>query len=428
MSIGTPTKAGSTTGTTQVTNGSLTTSAAIPAGALILVSVSRQNVNAVSHITSVTDSASNTYTFLDGNGDGGQNQYTELWYCKNATALGSGGTVNANGLNLLSSGPSWSFSVWYVTGMDTTAPVDVSSHGNSNASPWATPTATTTQAADLLWAVFGGNQNEPAAITNAQSIPNTGWTAADAITYGGNSGNSLRTSYQIVSATGTDKAGGTQTVGNAGAFVFAALKGASGGGTVTGSSTMGNVDGGLQDGVVVQTENTFTAGLVQGGLASVVNFPANSPLGGSGGLAAVVSQALASAFNLGMPGGGLALPTIYSGVITLSDVGGGLLAFSDALAQLSLGNLGAGLIVTPNIPVVGTAFMGTNDVGGLYPLFMNIQMGSVGDGISIPLAFTGDLNGKWVIVFVNIWRSPGQWNLIPVKMWRRPGQWDTLST
>lgn len=399
MAIGTPTKAGSLTGTTQVTNQALTTTASIPSGALILVSVSRQNVNAVSSLTGVTDQVSNTYSKADGNGDGGQNQYTELWYCKNCTALPSGDTVTIQGLNLLSSGPSWGFSVWYVTGMDTSAPLDVHNAGNSNASPWATTAQTTTQAADLLWGVFGCNQNEPAAITNAQSAPTSGWTGADAITYGGNSGNSLRTSYNIVAATGADKAGGTQTAGNAGAFVFAAFKGG-GGGTVTGSSTMGDVGGGLAS-VVSQAEATAQMGMNDvGGLASVVNMPADD-VGGSGGLAGVASDAL-DASQMGM-----------------NDTGGLL----GLLNTITMGGAGA-LIVS--LPVSVT--MGNNDVDGLFPLNDDFELGSQGGGLSIPNAFVGNLNGKWVVVFVKIWRPPGQWNIIPVKMWRTPGQWNTLST
>lgn len=442
MAIGTPTKAGSATGTTQVSSASLTTTANIPAGALIIVSVSRQNVNAVSGLTSVTDTVSNTYHSAVGNGDGGQNQYSEVWYCLNATALPSGDTVTINGVNLLSSGPSWGFSVWYVTGIATSSALDKTNGANSNASPWATTAQTTTVANELLWGLFGSNQNEPAAIVNADCVPTSGWTTADAITYGGNSGNSLRTSYQVVSATGSDKIGGTQTAGNAGAFCFVSFEAASGGGNVSsGVVDVGTNGGGCTCSALSACLATATVG-DNGGATSREIFEVggfggvhreNYEVGGSGGIGYPYSVGasggvgypigsggsggLGLPFNLGFAnvgnnGAGLNFSFVPSGVVDVGTNGGGLSVTGSTVIFCPLtdaGNNGSGYSQEWSV--------GTN-VGGLSASALSCveaiaTVGNGGSGVGYPYGVGNGGGGLsvsaiiLVLVSVNVGNTGG---------------------
>lgn len=475
MTIGTPANVGHNTGTTQVSSASVTTTGAISAGDAIIVNISRQNVNAISGVTSVTDGSSNSYVSVAGHGDAGQNQYTECWICKNATALGSGGTITVNGLDLLSSGPSWGISVWHVTGLDQTTPTDKTNTIDSNASPWATTAQTTTSANELLWVVVGGNQNEPTAIVNADCLPNSGWTQGDAITYGGNSGNVLRSAYQIVSATGSYKGGGTLTAGNAIAVVFASFKGASGGGTVTGSAnvgmndtgglapedptgpqtlgmnggglsvtsqaseavTVGNQGGGLSQGILLgdDTLANNTSGLNQGmltGGAGGIGLP--YIVGDSGGGLLASSVAMVQ-LSLGSNGAGIFPPgtTNSLNTVALGTNGGGLTAFATLAifsGLVTVGNQGGGILFAPPV-LSGVVTLGNNDVDGLYPWGFQ-HLGNLGAGLQILNAFVGNPNGKWVSVLVWIWRPPGQWNPVLVNRWvpdgHGGGMWKPLST
>lgn len=305
-------------------------------------------------------------------------------------------TLTSNGANL---------AVWEVSGIATSSSLDqTASSANQATNPKDSGTTSATTLADEL-VIAGVTTHQGSTVT--WSAQTAGYTNEAVVGSSGASNNPwTQPALLIVSSTGAQDYQATASLQNGGAGVIATFK--AGGGTVTGSSTMGGGPDGLQDAIVNQTENTFTAGLLQGGLASVVNMPATSPEGGAGGLASVASLTISGVFNLGA-------------------AGGGLLAFSDALTGIILfGDVGGGLLATAAPPPF-QVLMGANG-GGLYPFFIGAHMGSVGAGLSIPLAFVGNANGHWVVVLVQIWRPPGQWNIIPVKMWRSPGQWKPLST
>ena len=100
-------RAGSNHANTNGATQTVTTTATIPAGSTIVVSVSASNVGDTSNLTSVTDSAGNTYTSGGFTCDGGQNTLTAAWTCPNCAALASGGTVTVTfHAALLSSGES----------------------------------------------------------------------------------------------------------------------------------------------------------------------------------------------------------------------------------------------------------------------------------------------------------------------------------
>ncbi len=230
-------RAGSATGNTRGAAVTATTTSSIAAGDLIIVSVSGENVGDLSDLASVTDTAGNTYVSAVHTVDGGQNTLCAVWYCANCLALASGATVTVTfNTQLLASGESWEIAVDDVSGAATSTPTDGTNGHNSqvisSTATWDTNTITTTNAADLLWVAMGVNQGEPAAITNANSTPSSGWTIQTGITGGSNSHNSLRTAYQIVSSTGTYKGGGTATTfSNGVSAVIVAFKAAAGGAT-----------------------------------------------------------------------------------------------------------------------------------------------------------------------------------------------------
>lgn len=227
---------------------------AVAAGSLILVSVACSNVGDTTNLKSVTDTQGNTYVSGGFTVDGGQNTLAACWYCVNsAHALSTADSVTVT-LNsaLLGSGETWKVAVDYATGEATSSVTDGEQSKNSQTgATWNTGTGiTTTNANDLLWVVFGINQGEPAAIVNADCAPNSGWTLQAAIINGGNNGDSLRTGYNIVSATGTYFGGGTCTTASNGASaLIIAFKAAAGGGGTNWNQSLTDKQSGTESSV-----------------------------------------------------------------------------------------------------------------------------------------------------------------------------------
>lgn len=229
------------------TNGAVetvTTTVSIPAGSLIVVSAAGANVGDTSNLTSVTDSAGNTYTSAAFTCDAGQNSLVAVWICPNCAALASGGTVTVTfHTALLASGESWEITVDYITGAATASVTDGSNAKNGQTTAaWNTGTLTTTNANDLVWVAATTNQGGNIAITNAASTPASGWTTLAIIKGGAGNNNQLESAYQVFAATGTYQGGGTATANNNGtSAVIVAFKAASGGGGTAhnGSATLG---------------------------------------------------------------------------------------------------------------------------------------------------------------------------------------------
>ena len=242
-------RAGSNHANTNGATQTVTTTASIPSGALILVSVSASNVGDTSNLTSVTDSAGNTYQSAVFTCDGGQNTLTAVWYSVTGNALASGGTVTVTfHAALLSSGESWEITVDYLTGAATASATDGSTGRNGGnaqtGATWDTRTGgttdlTTTNAADLLWAAYGVNQGAPLALVQANCLPSSGWTELAVVSGGAGNNNQVRSAYNVVAATGSYRAAGSATAGNNGiSAVLVAFKAAAGGGTVNGSGNL----------------------------------------------------------------------------------------------------------------------------------------------------------------------------------------------
>lgn len=236
-------RAGSNHGNTTGAVETVTTTANIPAGAAIVVSVSGSNVGDTSNLTSVTDSAGNTYVSGGFSCDAGQNTLTAVWYSLTGNALASGGTVTVTfHAALLSSGESWEITVDYLTGAATSSATDgTNNHNSQTGATWDTNSITTTNANDLLWVAAGTNQGAPVTLTNGASLPASGWTTLAAVSGGAGNNNQLSSAYQVVGATGTYKGGGTASAGNNGtsAVIVAFKEAAGGGGTPISASDTG---------------------------------------------------------------------------------------------------------------------------------------------------------------------------------------------
>lgn len=229
MSFGTPNRVATNSGITQVSSFTATLTSAIAAHHLIIVNVACANVGNLSNISSITDTAGNTYVSAGFTVDGGQNSLVAVWIAKDCLACNSGDTITITlGATLLAGG-SWIVAVDEVSGAATASVTDGENgtSGQDIAAPttWTTGNITTTNASDMLWVAMGNAQNEPAAITQAGSAPSSGWTIATGLTNGPSNHNGLRTAYQVVSSTGTYSGGGTaQAFGSGVSAVIIAFK------------------------------------------------------------------------------------------------------------------------------------------------------------------------------------------------------------
>jgi len=153
MAIGTPVSIGTTADKTAGTTTVLTTTEAVPAGALICVcyAVDGDGANANGEIESVTDSAGNTYVVGEAVSQGTTNAGVAggIYYAKNATSLASGSTITLNWTGA-SSPAAKSVSAFYVEGIDTTSPLDVIGTATGTSTTPSVSTSATTTQADVL--------------------------------------------------------------------------------------------------------------------------------------------------------------------------------------------------------------------------------------------------------------------------------------
>ncbi len=295
-------RAGSASGVTTVTSFNVPISTATTGGDLLIVTVGCCNVGDTNNVSSITDTKGNTYVSGGFTVDPGQNTLAAVWYCANSTALTTSDHLTVTLTSaLLGFGQLWSASVDEASGAATSSVTDGSQGKNSQTgATWNTGTGVaTTNANDLLWAGFCTNQGLPFALVNADSTPASGWNTLTQLSGGGNGAGAA---YQVVSATGTDKGGGTATATNNGtSAVFVAFKAAAGGSTVNGSATLVGqgvlsalVDDAIGQGVLLDAPNVIIAqGLsLQGNSALAVNA---HPLMGNGVLTVAPTLLLAPA-------------------------------------------------------------------------------------------------------------------------------------
>jgi hypothetical protein len=184
----TPTALGTAAGTAATTR-VITTTADAPAGSLIFVAAHYTTV--IDTVTSVTDSAGNSYVVIEN--DAGTGAAVGTAYCKNCLFLASGSTIT---INFGGSVPSVAGAVC-VQGVGTVNALDTSGHSSTGlAATSATSVATGTLAlpSEIIFSVLGVAANI-SGVTNA-GLTDTGASSSNNTTSGG----SLALWYKNVTA------------------------------------------------------------------------------------------------------------------------------------------------------------------------------------------------------------------------------------
>ncbi len=179
------------------------------AGDLLVLSAS-EYTGATNHLTSITDSAGNTWTRIGAYDVSGHNSNGELWYAANANPVT---TVTAH----VASAASIAFEVQEFSGVATTSALDTSA-GTSNTGTAASSGAATASLADELVVGFVAGHNNAEAI----SVTSPGYTNLAQETSTGTTA-SIVSGFQVVSAPGSQSfagAFGTAMYWAAGIAVF----------------------------------------------------------------------------------------------------------------------------------------------------------------------------------------------------------------
>lgn len=119
------------------------TATSLTAGNLIVVLV-RANTSTNPFVSSITDTAGNTYTRISNLSGGGDT--SELWYAKNTSGNGSNVvTVTFNGTYA-----TWSGSTAQYSGCDTSSPLDATASATANSTSVTSSSFTTAQADEVI--------------------------------------------------------------------------------------------------------------------------------------------------------------------------------------------------------------------------------------------------------------------------------------
>lgn len=198
MAISNPVFIGSASTTAIVSSLALTTTQNVPAGALIVVTAGALFL-ASQTVTSVTDSAGNTYTHAVGTF--ANNMLGDMWYCQNALALASSSTITVNfSGSTLSTLYGTVVGAAYCTGVVAASAIDKTNHteyGTASTTPSSGSTGTLTQASEVAFGwVFGYTAGAQPTITEGAGFTNL-------FTYIEGSGNqdAGNFGYQVVNAT-----------------------------------------------------------------------------------------------------------------------------------------------------------------------------------------------------------------------------------
>lgn len=244
MAIGTPVSIGTVANKTAEATTVLTTTAAVPAGALICVcyAVDGQGGDFNGEVDSVVDSGgSNVYVVAKGSGGGADDGAVDAgaYYAKNATALASGSTITID-WNSASAPTAKAVSAFYVEGIDTGAPVDtVGSATGTSTTPSVSTSAATTQADVLTIGIvategpIGDTFTQDASPAYATPPVREGTTGASAV-----SNVTLAGGYFVESATGVKTYNPTLGTSRDWAAVIVTFKGAATSTPVSGSDTL----------------------------------------------------------------------------------------------------------------------------------------------------------------------------------------------
>lgn len=195
MAIGTPVQLGGNAAATGLgTTATLTTTGNITTGDLVVVFAGSASFSCTPN--SVTDTSGNTYTAGTSIGSAGSD-IIRPFYCANAIAMASGGTVT---ITYATSAGSKYYNAISVSGIATASPKDVEAAGfiSTGTTTPSIATGTLAQADELVCGyILVGSASKNDAFTQASGFTaNTNGTAAVPTSI-------LRSAYQIVASTST---------------------------------------------------------------------------------------------------------------------------------------------------------------------------------------------------------------------------------
>lgn len=235
MAIGTPVSIGTTSNKTAATTVDLTTTAAVPAGALIVVCIALDNgwISGGILLDSITDTASNSYAEAvkrEIGGASGDGVASAIWYSKNSAALASGSTITVDWYT--GNNPTVkSISAFYCEGIDTTAPLhEIGTAIGTSSTPSVSTAAATTQA-DVLTVGIVATEGPSSDTFTQDASPAYGNIPVRVGTSGGSAVSNITLSggYFIESATGVKTYNPTLGTSRDWAAVIATFKGGAGG-------------------------------------------------------------------------------------------------------------------------------------------------------------------------------------------------------
>ena len=359
MAIGTPTALGQNSTSTAATTLAITTTAAVPAGAMIFLEISNHN-NVLP--SSVTDSAGNTYTLVSA--ANGTTVAATLAYALNAAALASGSTITIT----WASGRNAAAAAYYVTGIATASAADqqATNTTGSSATPSVGPTSATTQADELVIGLFG--------YSNTHTFtPGSGYTALATVestgTVRGTCGE-----YKIVSATGAQTANGTFNSSATFAGVLVTFKAATGGGSVA-LSASGTVA--ITGAASLSVSGSSGVALSASGTVAITG-AANLSVSGGGSVALSASGTIAITGSAALSAGSLSVALSASGTVAITGA-----------ASLSVSGGGAGFTASGTIRITGAASLAVMAAGGWH--WTRFKRPLIDRYLNITIAATGGL-------------------------------------
>lgn len=168
------------TGTTG-TSDTYTTTGTVATGDLVVIAVAQNQAATARTVSSVADSAGNTYTQATTSGLIGSQAEGSLWYKANATAMAIGGTITVTWSGATSALNAKAVQAIKISTGIAASPLDkVQNAGSVSSSSASLVTATLSQANEIaigVSAVFPGTQpayTQPSGFTNALTLAVTG--------------------------------------------------------------------------------------------------------------------------------------------------------------------------------------------------------------------------------------------------------------
>lgn len=387
MALGTPTSIGTRrvgAGTTTVV---LTTTASVPAGAMIFVLAATPNGDTVA-ISSCADSVGNTYTAGTSYTPGGSTDgRIRPFWVPNATALGSGGTIT---VTCSGTGEVKYLSACYVTGADTTTPLSDEGPGQGlGLSSTSISTGTLSNANCVVFGIIAGDN-----MNNGAFSSGTGFTTG--VDNAGGTRSVI--SYQIVTSTASVTYNPSWVGNSSGAVNWIAFKEAGGGPTnvaltgVTGTGSVGSVSPAFSIALSGVT-GTGSVGTVVPSASFSVALTGVTGTGSVGSVAKVFTIPLTAVSATGSVGT-VSSTSVQSVALTGNNATGSVGSVSVTFSIPLTGTTGTGSVgsvASSSVQSVAlTGVTGTGSVGSLGKTFSVALSGVTGSGtVGVVTPLTG---------------------------------------